>query len=166
MLRKSIQRAPSASRHANPPARRWPCAAGAGQMDRWHRCRLRLCCLLLAAAINGRAKAEIPVYCSDIISKHTVCQTSATTTALVKPCCGLRPLLHLQDGRLMFLRGGSNPPASERSAEPGKRGPPRRESKSRPDQGIVTFRHRGLNQRDGEISTCLRQTSMLKRGKA
>ncbi len=42
----------------------------------------------------------------------------------------------------------------------------RRESKSRPDQGIVTFRHQGFNQRDEEVSTCLRQALMLKRGKA
>ena len=41
----------------------------------------------------------------------------------------------------------------------------KRESKSRPDQGIVTFRHQGFNQRGEEVATCLRQALMLK-GKA
>jgi acyl dehydratase len=40
-----------------------------------------------------------------------------------------------------------------------------RESKSRPDQGIVTFLHQGFNQRDEEVVTCRRQALMLKRGK-
>lgn len=39
----------------------------------------------------------------------------------------------------------------------------KRESKSRPDQGIVTFRHQGFNQRGEEVATCLRQALMLKR---
>ncbi len=38
----------------------------------------------------------------------------------------------------------------------------KRESKSRPTQGIVTFRHQGFNQRGEEVSTCLRQALMLK----
>jgi acyl dehydratase len=42
----------------------------------------------------------------------------------------------------------------------------RRESKSRPDQGIVTFRHQGFNQRDEEVASCLRQALMLKGVKA
>lgn len=42
----------------------------------------------------------------------------------------------------------------------------RRESKSRPNQGIVTFRHQGFNQRDEEIASCLRQALMLKRSTA
>ena len=37
-----------------------------------------------------------------------------------------------------------------------------RESKSRPDAGIVTFRHRMLNQRDEEVCSCLR-TALLRR---
>lgn len=40
----------------------------------------------------------------------------------------------------------------------------KRESKSRPNQGIVTFRHQGFNQRGDEVATCLRQALMLKRG--
>jgi acyl dehydratase len=39
----------------------------------------------------------------------------------------------------------------------------RRESKSRPDQGIVTFLHQGFNQRGEEVATCRRQALMLKR---
>ena len=39
----------------------------------------------------------------------------------------------------------------------------RRESNSRPGQGIVTFRHQGFNQRGEEVATCLRQALMLKR---
>jgi acyl dehydratase len=39
----------------------------------------------------------------------------------------------------------------------------KRESKSRPGQGIVTFRHQGFNQRGEEVATCLRQALMLKR---
>lgn len=38
----------------------------------------------------------------------------------------------------------------------------KRESKSRPDQGIVTFRHQGFNQRGEEVATCLRQALMHK----
>jgi acyl dehydratase len=38
-----------------------------------------------------------------------------------------------------------------------------RESKSRPTQGIVTFDHRGFNQRDEEIATCRRVALMMKR---
>jgi len=37
-----------------------------------------------------------------------------------------------------------------------------RESKSRPDAGIVTFKHRMLNQRDEEVCSCLRM-ALLKR---
>ena len=37
-----------------------------------------------------------------------------------------------------------------------------RDSKSRPDAGIVTFRHRMLNQRDEEVCSCLR-TALLRR---
>ncbi len=37
-----------------------------------------------------------------------------------------------------------------------------RESKSRPDAGIVTFRHRMLNQRDEEVCSCIR-TALLKK---
>ena len=37
-----------------------------------------------------------------------------------------------------------------------------RESKSRPDAGLVTFRHRMLNQRDEEVSSCLR-TAVLRK---
>ena len=41
-----------------------------------------------------------------------------------------------------------------------------RASKSRPDVGIVTFLHQGLNQRDEEVRTTLRQGMMLRRPKA
>ena len=37
-----------------------------------------------------------------------------------------------------------------------------RESKSRPDAGLVTFRHRMLNQRDEEVCTCLRTALVRK----
>jgi acyl dehydratase len=37
-----------------------------------------------------------------------------------------------------------------------------RESKSRPDAGLVTFRHRMLNQRDEEVCSCLR-TALLRK---
>jgi acyl dehydratase len=37
-----------------------------------------------------------------------------------------------------------------------------RESKSRPDAGIVIFKHRMLNQRDEEVCSCLR-TALLRR---
>ncbi|MBE7217728.1 MAG: MaoC family dehydratase [Caulobacteraceae bacterium] len=39
----------------------------------------------------------------------------------------------------------------------------RRESKSRPEQGIVVFRHTAANQRDEVVGTCLRSALMLKR---
>jgi acyl dehydratase len=38
-----------------------------------------------------------------------------------------------------------------------------RESKSRPQQGIVTFEHHGFNQRDEEIACCRRVALMLRR---
>ncbi|ASD11740.1 TPA: MaoC family dehydratase [Pseudomonas aeruginosa] len=38
-----------------------------------------------------------------------------------------------------------------------------RESKSRPDAGIVSFRHEGFNQRGELICTCLRQALMWRR---
>lgn len=38
-----------------------------------------------------------------------------------------------------------------------------RESKSRPTQGIVTFEHRGFNQRDEEVAFCRRVALMLRR---
>ena len=38
-----------------------------------------------------------------------------------------------------------------------------RESKSRPTQGIVTFEHKGYNQRDEEICVCRRAALMLRR---
>jgi len=41
-----------------------------------------------------------------------------------------------------------------------------RESKSRPEAGIVEFLHRGLNQNDEEIAICKRQGMILKRPKA
>lgn len=37
-----------------------------------------------------------------------------------------------------------------------------RDSKSRPDQGIVTFAHRGYNQRDELIASCKRAALMIK----
>jgi acyl dehydratase len=37
-----------------------------------------------------------------------------------------------------------------------------RESKSRPTQGIVTFEHKGFNQRDEEICVCRRVALMLR----
>ena len=39
----------------------------------------------------------------------------------------------------------------------------KRESKSRPTTGIVTFEHFGLNQRDEEVACCLRTGLMMKR---
>ena len=39
----------------------------------------------------------------------------------------------------------------------------KRESKSRPTQGIVTFRHLGLNQRDEVVCECTRLALMMKR---
>jgi acyl dehydratase len=38
-----------------------------------------------------------------------------------------------------------------------------RDSKSRPNAGIVTFLHQGFNQRGEEVCTCLRQALMLRR---
>lgn len=38
-----------------------------------------------------------------------------------------------------------------------------RESKSRPTQGIVTFEHRGFNQRDEEVVYCRRVALMMRR---
>ncbi len=38
-----------------------------------------------------------------------------------------------------------------------------RESKSRPDRGIVEFEHRAYNQNDVLVAKCLRQAMMLKR---
>ncbi len=38
-----------------------------------------------------------------------------------------------------------------------------RESKSRPDNGIVVFIHRAFNQRDELVATCKRSTLMLKK---
>ena len=38
-----------------------------------------------------------------------------------------------------------------------------RDSKSRPTQGIVTFEHRGFNQRDEEIMMCRRAGLMMRR---
>ena len=38
-----------------------------------------------------------------------------------------------------------------------------RESKSRPNAGIVTFRHQGFNQHGDEIMRCTRQALMLKK---
>ncbi|MFF0488694.1 MaoC family dehydratase [Nocardia sp. NPDC003482] len=42
----------------------------------------------------------------------------------------------------------------------------KRESKSRTDSGIVTFRHQGINQRDEVVCDCLRAGLMLKRSAA
>ena len=39
----------------------------------------------------------------------------------------------------------------------------KRESRSRPDWGIVTFMHRGTNQRDEIICTCVRNGAILKK---
>jgi acyl dehydratase len=38
-----------------------------------------------------------------------------------------------------------------------------RESKSRPTQGIVTFEHRGFNQRNEEICHCRRVALMMRK---
>jgi acyl dehydratase len=38
-----------------------------------------------------------------------------------------------------------------------------RESKSRPSQGLVTFEHKGFNQRDDVVCSCRRVALMLKR---
>ena len=38
-----------------------------------------------------------------------------------------------------------------------------RESKSRPNAGIVTFLHQGLNQRNEEVCVCTRQALMLRK---
>jgi len=40
-----------------------------------------------------------------------------------------------------------------------------RESKSRPTQGIVTFEHRGFNQRDEEVVYCRRNALMMRQPK-
>jgi len=40
----------------------------------------------------------------------------------------------------------------------------KRESKSRPDAGIVVFEHRSLNQRGEEVAYCKRSALMKKRG--
>ena len=39
----------------------------------------------------------------------------------------------------------------------------KRNSRSRPDSGIVTFRHEGLNQRDEIVCRCTRQALMLRK---
>jgi acyl dehydratase len=41
----------------------------------------------------------------------------------------------------------------------------KRESKSRPTQGIIEFKHQAFNQRDQEVATCTRQALMHKRPK-
>lgn len=41
-----------------------------------------------------------------------------------------------------------------------------RESKSRQNAGIVTFKHQALNQRGEEVAVCQRQALMLKKGAA
>jgi len=38
-----------------------------------------------------------------------------------------------------------------------------RESRSRPDAGVVTFEHRAFNQRNEQVACCLRAALMLKR---
>jgi acyl dehydratase len=38
----------------------------------------------------------------------------------------------------------------------------KRESKSRPEWGIVTFEHKGVNQRGEVVAICKRQAMMLK----
>ena len=42
----------------------------------------------------------------------------------------------------------------------------KRESRSRPTQGIVTFRHQGFNQRDELVCDCVRQALMLQGAQA
>lgn len=42
----------------------------------------------------------------------------------------------------------------------------KRESRSRPNQGIVTFRHQGYNQRDELVCDCIRQALMLRGAQA
>jgi len=39
----------------------------------------------------------------------------------------------------------------------------RRESRSKPDRGIVTFEHQGINQRGEIVCTCIRGAMMLRR---
>lgn len=39
----------------------------------------------------------------------------------------------------------------------------RRESRSKPDRGVVTFQHEGINQRDEVVCRCTRGAMMLKR---
>jgi acyl dehydratase len=41
-----------------------------------------------------------------------------------------------------------------------------RASKSRPNAGIVTFKHQAINQRGEEVAVCQRQALMLKKGAA
>jgi acyl dehydratase len=41
-----------------------------------------------------------------------------------------------------------------------------RDSRSRPNAGIVTFLHQGLNQAGQEVVTCRRQALMLRRPEA
>jgi acyl dehydratase len=42
----------------------------------------------------------------------------------------------------------------------------KRDSRSRPNQGIVTFRHQGFNQHGDEICSCIRQALMLREKQA
>jgi len=42
----------------------------------------------------------------------------------------------------------------------------KRESRSHPDKGIVTFEHRAFNQRNEEVASCLRAAMMLKQPSA
>jgi acyl dehydratase len=42
----------------------------------------------------------------------------------------------------------------------------KRESRSRPNAGVVDFRHEAFNQRDELVATCTRQAFMLKRPEA
>lgn len=41
----------------------------------------------------------------------------------------------------------------------------RRESRSKPDRGIVTFEHEGINQRGETVCSCIRGAMMMKRPK-
>lgn len=41
-----------------------------------------------------------------------------------------------------------------------------RPSRSRPEAGLVTFRHRALNQRDEEVCSCLRTALLFRRAKS
>jgi acyl dehydratase len=42
----------------------------------------------------------------------------------------------------------------------------KRESRSRPDAGIVVFEHRSFNQRGEEVAFCIRSAFMKKKGAA